>query len=52
MIHPPSLKNIVLIDETKGVNQKLDKWRETLESTSFRISHLKIEYLACTLSLI
>ena len=38
--------DIVLIDETKSkVNAKLEVWRETLKSKSFKISKTKIEYI-------
>ena len=40
--------DIVLIDETsEGLGQKLDRWREALESKGFRISRSKTEYLVC-----
>lgn len=35
----------LLIDETKGVNKKLNKWHVPFESKGFRISYLKTEYL-------
>ena len=38
--------DIVLIDETaRGVNAKLEIWRETLESKGFKISRNKTEYI-------
>jgi len=38
--------DIVLIDVTrKGVSDKLEQWRHTLESKGFRISRSKTEYL-------
>ena len=38
--------DIVLIDETKyGVNVKLEVWKEALESKSFKINRIKIEYI-------
>lgn len=41
--------DIVSIDETKeGVNKKLNKWHEALESKCFRISNSKMKYLAYT----
>ena len=43
--------DIVLIDETaRGVNAKLDVWRETLESRGFKISRNKTEYMVCKFS--
>ncbi|KAM3340130.1 hypothetical protein P3S68_030000 [Capsicum galapagoense] len=40
--------DVVLIDETRrGVNDKLEVWRQTLESKGFRLSRSKIEYLEC-----
>lgn len=40
--------DIVLIDETReGVNNKLEVWRDTLESKGFRISRSKTEYVDC-----
>ena len=38
--------DVVLIDETqRGVNDKLEVWRQTLESKGFRLSKNKTEYL-------
>ena len=43
--------DIVLIDETaRGVNTKLEMWREALESKGFRISRSKTEYMLCKFS--
>jgi len=43
--------NIVLIDESRqGVNDKLERWRNTLESKGFRVSRSKTEYLRCCFS--
>ena len=43
--------DIVLIDETtERVNAKLERWRHTLESTGFRVSRSKTEYLHCCFS--
>ncbi|KAF3664671.1 putative DNA-directed RNA polymerase IV subunit 1-like isoform X2 [Capsicum annuum] len=40
--------DIVLIDESRQeVNDKLEIWRETLESKGFRLSWTKTEYLEC-----
>ncbi|PHT52732.1 Brefeldin A-inhibited guanine nucleotide-exchange protein 5 [Capsicum baccatum] len=40
--------DIVLIDETRGgVNDKLEVWRQTLESKGFRLNRSKTEYLEC-----
>ena len=36
----------VLVDESQaGVNKKLELWRQTLESKSFRLSRTKTEYM-------
>ncbi|OIT39959.1 histone deacetylase 14 [Nicotiana attenuata] len=38
--------DIVLIDETRdGVNERLEVWRQTLESKGFKLSRSKTEYL-------
>ncbi|KAF3653715.1 putative pre-mRNA-processing factor 6-like [Capsicum annuum] len=42
--------DVVLIDETRGVNEKLEVWRQTLESKGFRLSRSKTEYLECKFS--
>ena len=43
--------DVVLVDESQtGVNQKLELWRETLESKSFRLSRTKTEYIRCDFS--
>ena len=43
--------NIVLVDETKeGVNTKLKLWRNNLESTGFKLSRRKMEYMKCKFS--
>ena len=43
--------DIVLIDETReGVNAKLERWKHALESTGFRVSRSKIEYMHCNFS--
>ncbi|KAF3639163.1 putative pre-mRNA-processing factor 6-like [Capsicum annuum] len=43
--------DVVLIDETwGGVNDKLEMWRQTLESKGFRLSRTKTEYLECKFS--
>ena len=40
--------DVVLVDESQtGVNQKLELWRETLESKDFRLSRTKTEYIRC-----
>jgi len=40
--------DIVLIDKTRqGVNDKLERWRHTLEFSGFRVSRSKTEYLHC-----
>ena len=39
--------DIVLVDETRtGVNVKLERWRQTLDSRDFRLSKAKAEYMA------
>ena len=44
-------KRQVLIDESReGVNTKLERWRDTLESKDFRLSRAKTEYLYCRFS--
>ncbi|XP_060177825.1 uncharacterized protein LOC132607761 [Lycium barbarum] len=43
--------DIVLINETlSGVKDKMDVWRTTLESTGFRLSRTKTEYMECKFS--
>ena len=43
--------DIVLIDETMGgLNEKLERWRQSLESRGFRMSRSKTEYLRCGFS--
>ncbi|KAF3661139.1 putative pre-mRNA-processing factor 6-like [Capsicum annuum] len=43
--------DVVLIDESRrGINDKLEVWRQTLESKGFRLSRTKIEYLECKFS--
>ena len=43
--------DIVLIDETKtGLNAKLERWREALETRGFKISRTKTEYMECDFS--
>ena len=38
----------MLVDESRtGVNQKLELWRETLESKGFRLSRNKTKYMIC-----
>ena len=40
--------DIVLVDESRaGVNAKLKRWREALESKGFKISRTKAEYMDC-----
>ena len=40
--------DIALIDETRGgPNEKLERWRHSLESRGFRLSRSKTEYLRC-----
>ncbi|KAF3651783.1 hypothetical protein FXO37_17841 [Capsicum annuum] len=43
--------DLVLIDESRrGVNDKLEVWRQTLETKGFRLSRTKTEYLECKFS--
>ena len=43
--------DIVLMDKTReGVNAKLERRREELESKGFRISRAKTEYMECIFS--
>jgi hypothetical protein len=43
--------DVVLIDDSRiGVNQKLELWRQTLESKCFRLSRIKTEYMRCQFS--
>lgn len=47
----PFANDIALADETRhGVSIKLEIWRDGLESTGFRLSRSKIEYMKCELS--
>ena len=43
--------DIVLIDEIRdGLNDKLEKWKHTLESQGFKLSKFETEYLRCEFS--
>ena len=43
--------DIVLIDETSaGLSDMSEQWRHTLESSGFRLSRSKTEYLKCEFS--
>ncbi|PVH37302.1 hypothetical protein PAHAL_6G284100 [Panicum hallii] len=43
--------DVVLVDESRvGVNIKLELWRHTLESSGFRLSRTKTEYMMCDFS--
>jgi hypothetical protein len=43
--------DVVLIDESRiGVDQKLELWRQTLESKGFRLSRTKTKYMMCQFS--
>jgi hypothetical protein len=43
--------DVVLIDESRiRVNQKLELWKQTLESKGFRLSRTKTEYMRCQFS--
>ncbi|KAF3624282.1 putative pre-mRNA-processing factor 6-like [Capsicum annuum] len=45
--------DVVLIDETwVCVNEKLEVWRQTLESKGFRLSRSKTEYMECKFSVL
>jgi hypothetical protein len=37
--------DVVIVDEARVVNRKLELWRQTLESKGFRISRTKTKYL-------
>ena len=40
--------DVVLVDESRTrVNQKLELWRETLESKCFRLNRTKTVYMRC-----
>ena len=42
------VNDVVLVDESRTrVNQKLEFWRETLESKGFKLSRTKTEYMRC-----
>ncbi|XP_070028586.1 uncharacterized protein [Nicotiana sylvestris] len=44
--------DIVLIDETRGAaNERLEVWRQALESKGFKLSRTKTEYLECKFSI-
>ena len=43
--------DVVLVDESmSGVTQKLELWRQTLESKGFKFSRSKTEYMKCAFS--
>jgi hypothetical protein len=43
--------DVMLIDESKiRIDQKLELWRQTLESKDFRLGRTKIEYMMCQFS--
>ena len=43
--------DMVIVDELRdGVNAKLERWWEALESKGFKISSTKIEYMDCNFS--
>jgi hypothetical protein len=43
--------DVVLIDDSRiGVNQKLELWRQILESKDFKLSRTKTEYMRCQFS--
>jgi hypothetical protein len=43
--------DVVLVDKSRTrVNQKLELWRETLESKGFRLGRTKTEYMRCDFS--
>lgn len=37
-------------DQSGGVNEKLDVWRQTLSSKGFRLRRTKTEYMECKFS--
>lgn len=37
--------NVALVDLTRGVERKLEMWRQALEDRGLRISRIKTEYL-------
>ena len=40
--------DVVLVDESRnGVNAKLERWWEPLESKGYKISRTKTEYMDC-----
>ena len=39
-----------MYDSRDGVNAKLLRWQEALESKGFKINHTKIEYVDCNFS--
>ncbi|XP_070025857.1 uncharacterized protein [Nicotiana sylvestris] len=45
------MEAILLIDEMRGgINERLEVWRQDLESKGFRLSRTKTEYLECKFS--
>ncbi|KAF3673281.1 Coiled-coil domain-containing protein SCD2 [Capsicum annuum] len=47
-VEDDNVDNRHFIDETRGgVNDKLEVWRQTLESKGFRVSRSKTEYVEC-----
>ncbi|XP_070015855.1 uncharacterized protein [Nicotiana sylvestris] len=43
--------DIVLIDESRaGVNERLEVWRQALESKGFKLNRMKTEYMECKFS--
>ena len=43
--------DVVLVDESvSGVTQKLELWRQILESKGFKLSRSKTEYMKCAFS--
>jgi hypothetical protein len=43
--------DVILVDESRmGVNQKLELWRQILETKCFRLSRSKTEYMKCHFS--
>ena len=40
--------DIILVDETKkGVNTRLEQWKQELNSWGFKLSQSKTEYIEC-----
>ncbi|XP_070025647.1 uncharacterized protein [Nicotiana sylvestris] len=42
--------DIVLIDKMRGANERVEVWRQALESKDFKLSRTKTEYVECKFS--